>query len=124
MRKISPSRRQAALDNLKQARDLIRLRTRWVRGVWRNTTASGVEQFCALGAIERADGKGEDIAKEILANSIHQLFPRKGWEERDTRLDPDQFIFTFNDDKKWGSHKKVIAAFDHAIESLTEPENK
>lgn len=127
----------AAKRTLTKARKLIEKPERWGKGAfymdkkgeelytgyeWRNgdyvvrvPKLNQVGSFCALGAIKKADGPGENAAEEFLADAIHSL-THKGKRRSHAEIK----VYTFND-RKETTHEMILDAFDRAI-ALAEAE--
>lgn len=103
-----------ALANLQEAFKLIKNRKNWVQGTYYETDGEGNRvQFCALGASNHVDGKGEERAASLLDRAAFELFP-KLFEGR-------QFgsVVTINDDpnvRPRTAHARVLKVFKRAIQ--------
>jgi hypothetical protein len=69
------------------------------------------DSFCALGAIEKADGPGELTAKDLLRKAINKLY--YGGKNRYG----ESAIYKFND-RRVTTKDDVLAAFDAAIQMI------
>lgn len=97
---------EEGLKTLRKSRKLVARKNGWTQGHMAVVSRSIVFKrisYCSLGAIRRADGNGEELAKAaltVIANG-------KGFDG----------IIDFNDDMDT-KQEDVIAAFDEAIELL------
>lgn len=105
-----------AIKTLTKARALVE--KGWVKGYehidagelnWLTNEISPVESYCAIGAIRKADGPGEESAFDLIRQAIGDLF--YGGKKRVG----ESGILRFNDRKKT-TKEDVVAAFDKALE--------
>jgi hypothetical protein len=107
-----------ALANLQESFELIKNRKNWIQGNWVefDEDEEGNEtpaRFCAVGAVEHIDGKGEERAKILLDQAAYELYP-KLFDEPD-----DASVISVNDSddvKPVTAHARVVKVFKRAIQ--------
>lgn len=115
--KFTWKERRNGISSLRRAKKLFAGGKRWTTGTYREGLEDGTAKFCSIGAVNEADGAGEQIAVNALNCALH----KDGVLDDNFTLDLDSeyYVVDFNDSlDAYLEYRHVSKLFDTAVNIL------